>query len=519
MENKRILSWTMTIVRIVIGWHLLYEGISKLTKGNWSAAPYLSESRWIFSDVFHAIVNHPVLLNITDNLNMFGLSMIGLALILGIFTRVSAICGALLMFLYYIAYPPFLGYTQGVVVEGSYLWVNRNLIEFAVLVLIAVFSSKEMFGLDRLYKNWAEAKIHKPIPKLAEPAVNSGLRSFGQDRRDTLRNLISMPIIGAFSYALYRKNKFQSWEEKFLQSNPKKTDATSGATLMNFSYSSLQNLKTPCPKGKIGNLEISRLIAGGNLIGGWAHSRDLLYVSKLVKAYHSDDKVIQTLSLAEKCGVNTLLCNPSLARIVHKYWAETGGKIQFISDCQSKGSFLDGIDLSIKYGASACYCGGELTDRYYLAGNYEVLKEGIAKIRAAGLPAGIGAHRIETIKGCVEHGIIPDFWMKTIHNLNYWSAQVDTVRLNPIEEGFMDNIFCANPNETIEYMNKLEQPWIGFKVLAAGSIKPEEGFKFAFEGGADFITVGMYDFQIVDDVNIVTDILPKVKNRKRIWHG
>lgn len=64
-----------------------------------------------------------------------------------------------------------------------------------------------------------------------------------------------------------------------------------------------------------------------------AHSRDLIYVSKLVKAYHTDEKVMMTLQLAEKCGIDTLLCNPQLARIINKYWRETKGKIQFLSDC------------------------------------------------------------------------------------------------------------------------------------------------------------------------------------------
>jgi len=69
-----------------------------------------------------------------------------------------------------------------------------------------------------------------------------------------------------------------------------------------------------------------------------------------------------------------------------------------------------------------------------------------------------------------------------------------------MEKGFMDNIFCFNPQETIDFMNQLEEPWIAFKVLAAGAIEPKQGFPFAFNNGADFICVGMYDFQIVDDV-------------------
>jgi hypothetical protein len=48
---------------------------------------------------------------------------------------------------------------------------------------------------------------------------------------------------------------------------------------------------------------------------------------------------------------------------------------------------------------------------------------------------------------------------------------------------------------------------MGFKVLAAGAIDPKDGFRWAFKNGADFICVGMFDFQIVDDVNTSIDIL------------
>jgi hypothetical protein len=52
------------------------------------------------------------------------------------------------------------------------------------------------------------------------------------------------------------------------------------------------------PCGKIGKVSISRLIIGGNLIGGWAHSRDLMYASKLFKAYNTEAKIFETLELA-----------------------------------------------------------------------------------------------------------------------------------------------------------------------------------------------------------------------------
>jgi len=102
-----------------------------------------------------------------------------------------------------------------------------------------------------------------------------------------------------------------------------------------------------------------------------------------------------------------------------------------------------------------------------------------------------------------------DYWMKTIHHDRYWSR-----RPNDSE---YDNVFCREPKETVEYMNALSQPWIGFKVLAAGAIQPKDGFRYAFESGADFICVGMYDFQIVDSVNVCMGILDSELKRTRPW--
>ena len=149
---------------------------------------------------------------------MWGLVLIGVALILGLYVRIASLCGAFLILLYFVAYPPFLGYMQGIVSDGSYLWVNRNLIELAVLVAFGFMPGSMMYGFDRLFKTWQEAKIHKPIPREPDTALleTGGLKTVGVNRRDVLRDLVSIPVLGAFAYALYRKKKFQSWEEKFL---------------------------------------------------------------------------------------------------------------------------------------------------------------------------------------------------------------------------------------------------------------------------------------------------------------
>jgi hypothetical protein len=105
-----------------------------------------------------------------------------------------------------------------------------------------------------------------------------------------------------------------------------------------------------------------------------------------------------------------------------------------------------------------------------------------------------------------------------LHDQSYWSAKLDQEKRSPLEKDFKDNIFCFKPQETINFMCKLEEPWIAFKVLAAGAIEPKQGFPFVFNNGADFICVGMYDFQIVEDVNIVLDVLANL-NRAIPWRG
>jgi len=132
-------------------------------------------------------------------------------------------------------------------------------------------------------------------------------------------------------------------------------------------------------------------------------------------------------------------------------------------------------------------------------------------MRRNGLVAGIGSHFLAAIKKCAEQGIEPDFCMKTFHHDNYWSAR-------PGEQQH-DNRYCDDREETIEFMRSFQKPWIAFKVLAAGAIHPRDGFRFAFENGADFICVGVYDFQVVEDANIAHDILRADLKRQRPWRA
>jgi thiosulfate dehydrogenase [quinone] large subunit len=143
---------SLTILRVLIGWHFLYEGISKLISPYWSSAAYLLDSKWLLSGVATTIVSNPTLLSFSDYINMWGLTAVGALLILGLFSRYATVAGLVLVLLYYFFAPPFTGLEYSKPAEGSYLIVNKNLIEACALWVLYMFPSSDIIGLDRFFK-------------------------------------------------------------------------------------------------------------------------------------------------------------------------------------------------------------------------------------------------------------------------------------------------------------------------------------------------------------------------------
>ena len=153
MEEARLSPWSMiaiTVMRVVVGWHFLYEGIAKLTSPSWSAAGYLKQARGPFADLFKGLASQPNLLDNANLITMWGLTIVGVLLILGLFTRLASLAGIGFIVLFYLANPPFIGYFYSLPTEGSYLIVNKNLVELCALVVILVTGSGRFAGLDRI---------------------------------------------------------------------------------------------------------------------------------------------------------------------------------------------------------------------------------------------------------------------------------------------------------------------------------------------------------------------------------
>ncbi len=277
--------------------------------------------------------------------------------------------------------------------------------------------------------------------------------------------------------------------------------------------------KGTMPLGKIGKLSVSRLISGGNLISGWSHSRDLSYVADLMRAYNTEEKVLDTLQALEERGVNTIIADPRKKPmdVFARYWKERGGKMQWIAEGHpGDDDWKTDIKKSIDFGAAAVYVQGVIGDKWYKANRLDLLGKCVEFVKSQGVPAGIGAHKLEVIIESEKRKYGAEFYMKTLHHSNYWSNRRPDQNFDVIDNR-ADNYWDLEPQKTIAFMSEVQKPWIAFKILAAGAIRPESGFRYAFENGADFICVGMFDFQVEQNTALAAKIYRETQNRDRAW--
>ena len=143
----------LVFLRFCIGWHFLYEGIVKLWNPNWSAGGYLADSAGLFKGLFYWMAGNSFVLEVIDFLNIWGLILIGLSLLTGFLTRWALIGGIVLLAFYYLSHPPLIDVQYALPSEGSYLFVNKNLIELAAMAVLWAFPTSQIIGLDRYLKN------------------------------------------------------------------------------------------------------------------------------------------------------------------------------------------------------------------------------------------------------------------------------------------------------------------------------------------------------------------------------
>jgi hypothetical protein len=275
------------------------------------------------------------------------------------------------------------------------------------------------------------------------------------------------------------------------------------------------------PMGRMAGQPFSRLMLGGNLIGGWSHARDLSYVGTLMRRYNTEAKIRETLELAEANGItafNTWVMDDNSA--LQNHW-KAGGKIKWFAQTRlDAGGGYSQIQRAIDEGATGVHLTGDTAEALLERGQFEKVGESVALIKSRRRIAGVAAHDLRVIVECEKAKVDVDFYQKTLHTHDYYTAP------RPEETGAMgahDNSWCQDPPAVVDFMATVKKPWIAFKILAAGAIPPRAAFPYAFNSGADFILVGMFDWQVAEDAKLARRVIGVVagenSKRTRPWYG
>jgi len=153
-------QFALIALRTVIGWHFLYEAYYKIVSPAWSPAggpltPWTSEgylrgATGPLAKVFHWLISAGRTPWIDRSVKV-ALLLIGLSLLLGLFTRAGGVAALFFLSLFYLLYVPTLGVPQPNA-EGTYLIVNKTLIEAIAVVVLLAFDTGRIAGLDLLLR-------------------------------------------------------------------------------------------------------------------------------------------------------------------------------------------------------------------------------------------------------------------------------------------------------------------------------------------------------------------------------
>jgi thiosulfate dehydrogenase [quinone] large subunit len=141
----------LVITRVLIGWYFLYEGVTKILNPNWSSYAFLQDSKGIFAPLFKSLASNAELLSMVDFLNEWGLTAIGLGLILGLFTKVAIVFGVVVTALFSLSHPSLIGVEYVLPATDNAMWIGKNIIFIFLLILLYLFPTSRTIGIDRFF--------------------------------------------------------------------------------------------------------------------------------------------------------------------------------------------------------------------------------------------------------------------------------------------------------------------------------------------------------------------------------
>lgn len=137
---NKSLRISIFLSRLALGWLIFYAGITKVLDSGWSAAGYLNSAK-TFPGLFQWFAR-PENIGWVNFLNEWGLTIIGVAIIVGLFVRWASIGGMILMILYYL---PALDFPRPD--AHSYI-VDQHIIFILAFAIFFASRAGKIWGLD-----------------------------------------------------------------------------------------------------------------------------------------------------------------------------------------------------------------------------------------------------------------------------------------------------------------------------------------------------------------------------------
>jgi thiosulfate dehydrogenase (quinone) large subunit len=152
-------QFLLVLFRFSVGWHLFYQGMGKMRVAHWSSGDYLRTATGPLGPWFQKLSQESWWLGMADQATVWGLVILGLLLMVGLFTRTASLAAILLLLLFYLAHPPFpLHGFAPITPQGFELYVNQVLIEILALSVGLAFNTGKISGLDLLIHNWIRGR-------------------------------------------------------------------------------------------------------------------------------------------------------------------------------------------------------------------------------------------------------------------------------------------------------------------------------------------------------------------------
>lgn len=162
-------AWSTLALRIALGFMFLYGGYEKVEtelSGTYATSGYLSGVKGPLAFLFTPMSGNPIV----EYLLVYGEVLIGLSLVLGVFSRVGSISGAAMSFLFYLSRAPAMPKTF----TGSYFdyllasnsLVNQYIIMILVFALFLFLVPGRFLGLDGVLQNTEFVQKHRTLNRI-----------------------------------------------------------------------------------------------------------------------------------------------------------------------------------------------------------------------------------------------------------------------------------------------------------------------------------------------------------------